>query len=293
MKKILYYSLAAFLFTFSSLSYGQNSGSEVLPNLDNNPNNTSVLNDQLRETNQRLLQLEGGIDINSMTTGILNVSRGGTGQDSSNWPAGDQVVMTSLGVWGHIPVINHFQIFTSSGTFTAPTGIYFVFVTLVAAGGGAAYAAAGDGTGGGGGAFIVQQIYAVIPGNTYTVTIGAGGVHGAPLSGGAGGDDTEFGSGLVLSVSGGSGGAYLGSAGSGGGAQVHSNNSNGSAPGGNGYTTIAGGSGSGIWGGGTVLGSGGASSPSNGVGYGGGGTAATVGSGNGGDGSDGICIVQY
>ena len=68
---------------------------------------------------------------------LLNPSAGGTGQNSSNWPSGDVIYMSSTGVWGHETLTNNHgvQIFNSSGTFTAPAGVYAVFVTLQGGGG--------------------------------------------------------------------------------------------------------------------------------------------------------------
>lgn len=185
------------------------------------------------------------------------------------------------------------QIFTTSGTFTAPTGISICWITIVGGGGGAGYASSGNGGGGGGGAFIYSFPYLVTALNTYTATVGTGGAAGTAVNNGANGVITSFGTGIVISVNGGNGGTANGSAGSGGAAVVNTNNSGGSSPGGNGYTTTVGGNGSGVWGGGSILGTGGASIPSNGVNYGGGGTAQTTGGGTGGNGSPGIIIVQY
>lgn len=86
------------------------------------------------------------------------------------------------------------QIFTSSGTFTAPAGVTKVYVSLVGGGGGGAGTADPTGSGspgGGGGGAILNRPYTVVPGNSYTVTIGAGGTGG---TGGAGtdGGDTSF-----------------------------------------------------------------------------------------------------
>jgi hypothetical protein len=66
------------------------------------------------------------------------------------------------------------QIFTSSGTWTAPTGVTKVWL-LVVGGGGGGNQSGGQGMGGA----QTQQQLTVSPGNVYTVTVGAGG----PLNG--------------------------------------------------------------------------------------------------------------
>lgn len=294
MKKILHYSLAAFLFTFSSLSYGQNSGSEVLPNMDNNPNNTSILNDQLRETNQRLLQLEGGIDINSMTTGILNVSRGGTGQDSSNWPAGDFIYMSSTGVWGHkstaggIP--NNVQVFNTSGTWTNP-GVSQVYVKVWGDGGGGGSCTTTAQTGGGGGGGYSEGLTAVT--GDIAVTVGQGGAGSIGLGGSSAGTGSSFAGSVTIAASGGGGGVdgvngAGGAGGTGSGGQINFNglggNYNVAGSGGGTYEfLLTNNPGAGTSGG----------SPGPFTGMGGGGAHCAGGGANGGNGAAGLVIVFY
>lgn len=63
------------------------------------------------------------------------------------------------------------QFFTANGTFTIPTGITRLIVTVVGAGGGA-----GAGYGGGGaGGVAIKVLSSLTPGNTLSVTVGAGG----------------------------------------------------------------------------------------------------------------------
>lgn len=189
-----------------------NSSSEVLPNLDNNPTNTAVLNDQLRQMQSSLQTLMGGIDINNGTTGILDPSHGGTGEDSSNWTSGDLAYMTSTGVWGHAPFSSFqndsVQLFTTSGTFIAPSGITTVFLSGVAGGGGGGGNGgnANNGGGGGGGQSVINYPYTVVPGNTYTITIGTGGNTGN--SAGGDGTNTVF---DALTLNAGTGGSSGGS----------------------------------------------------------------------------------
>src|ERR1035441_11036797 len=70
-------------------------------------------------------------------------------------------------------------IFNSSGTYTVPPGVTSINLYLYGGGGagaGNAYApnCFDNGGGGGGGACVVSTAIPVVPGNTYTITIGAG-----------------------------------------------------------------------------------------------------------------------
>ena len=85
------------------------------------------------------------------------------------------------------------QIFTSSGTFTIPTGVTSLKVYVVGAGGGSGgcikqtsecYSAAGGG--GGSGGYALQFLSGLTPGNTLSVTIGSGGTAGPSTSGSGG-----------------------------------------------------------------------------------------------------------
>jgi hypothetical protein len=83
------------------------------------------------------------------------------------------------------------QYFTSSSSWTAPAGV--TNVLLIGAGGGGGGANGGTGNtswsgGGGGGSIQTSACVAVTPGNTYIVTIGAGGSNNSD------GSDTTFGS---------------------------------------------------------------------------------------------------
>jgi len=202
------------------------------------------------------------------------------------------------------------QLFTSSGTFTIPEGITKVFITMCAGGGGGGGGATGGynnnwgGGGGGGGGFVINCPYEVVPGNTYTVTIGNGGSGGGVSGDGSPGGSTTF---ATLSVPGGSGGtrgitgtsySSIGSAGIGGTGGSKGGLSAASGNNGQGGETVngtnnrggSGGEASG-WG---IGGSGGASyvGGTNGTGYGSGGGGGGKES-NGGTGAPGFVSIQW
>ena len=103
------------------------------------------------------------------------------------------------------------QTFTSSGSFTVPAGV--TTLTIEAwSGGGAGGGATGNtsaGGGGAGGSYVKNTAYVVIPGNTYTFTVGTGGI-GNTTTGAAGGD-SWFNSSSSIFAKGGLGGALAAS----------------------------------------------------------------------------------
>ena len=75
------------------------------------------------------------------------------------------------------------QSFTSSGTFSVPSGVTAVDVLVVAGGGGGGTGKSGSGHGGGGGGaggLIYRPGFAVTPGGTVSVTVGGGGPGRSP-----------------------------------------------------------------------------------------------------------------
>lgn len=110
------------------------------------------------------------------------------------------------------------QQFYVSGTYTIPAGVTKLLVQVIGAGGGGGgYGTYGGGSGGGGGATAIKLLTGVTPGNTLTVTIGAGGAGSAGDAAGSSGGTSSVSSGTqtitTISAPGGSGGA-------GGGAQA-------------------------------------------------------------------------
>ncbi len=98
------------------------------------------------------------------------------------------------------------QTFSTSGTFTVPAGVTSIQVEAWG-GGGAGGGATGNPSGGGGGAgggYVKNTSLTVIPGTTYTVTVGTGGL-GSTGAGGAG-NSSWFGSTATLLAVGGNGG---------------------------------------------------------------------------------------
>ncbi len=85
------------------------------------------------------------------------------------------------------------QVFTSSGTFRVPIGIFSINAVCVGGGGGGAAGSTSGGNAGGGGgagALSFSNAIAVSPGESLAVTIGAAGGAGAAVggAGGSGGD---------------------------------------------------------------------------------------------------------
>ena len=187
-------------------------------------------------------------------------------------PTADSDAATKAYVDGSVSGGTPQQIFTSSGTFTVPTGTTRIFITACGPGGNGGACVCGYGGGGGGsGRAIVDYPINVTPAEQISVTIGTPGsptTFGSYLSlasgsngssaycycGGAGGAGGSGASGGGVGCSGGGGGVggaatmsfynYIGGAGGGGGGGTPSNGNGGS------FGFMSGGSGYGCGGGG-------------------------------------------
>jgi len=219
----------------------------------------------------------GQVPIGNGTNFTLSTLTAGTGINITNSSGGISIAAT--GTSGFPGVLG--QAFTSNGTFTIPTGVTALKVT-VTGGGGNGYVAGGLGYGGGAGGTAIAYLTGLTSGNTLSVTVG----------GAAGNSTVSSGTQSISTITGG-GGANSSSSGAGGG---------GSASGG----TINIGGGGGQVGGGTdtfggvggnsFFGGGGAGqyvnrTPVNASGYGGGG--GSNGSGSAGSGYQGVVIFEW
>lgn len=98
------------------------------------------------------------------------------------------------------------EVFTASGTWTAPKGVTTVWITGSGGGGGGGGTSSNAGAAGGGGGHgvtVIASRQAVVPGTAYTVTIGAGGGGGSGANGSAGGTTSI---GALVSLAGGEAG---------------------------------------------------------------------------------------
>lgn len=134
------------------------------------------------------------------SSGTLTLS-GPTPGTSGNVLTSDGTAWISLASTGGSGNFQN-QLFTSSGTWTAPSGVTKVRVTVIGGGGGSFFNGSTNAYGGQGG--VAVGLYTVTPGTAYTVTVGTGGVGVTTGTGGAGGTSSF---GALVSATGGTGGA--------------------------------------------------------------------------------------
>jgi hypothetical protein len=139
------------------------------------------------------------LDAGDIASGTVPTARLGSGTaNSSTFLRGDQ---TYASVAGAPNPLHGRQVFTSSGTFTVPTGVTTVLVTVIGAGGNGGngiYDGCNWTSGGGGGSGgFVQNYVAVTSGGSASVTIGTVG----------GSRTSSFAGGSTITASGGSNGS--------------------------------------------------------------------------------------
>jgi hypothetical protein len=242
-----------------------------------------------------------GLPLTTGVTGTLPVANGGTGATSltannvilGNGTSAVQVVapgtsgnvLASNGTtWQSVaPVTNvSATVFTASGTFTIPTGVTRVKMTIVGGGGGGGSGSGGcpgtNGSGGGGGGAAIKWLTGLTPANTLTVTVGAAGAVATVggTSSVASGTQTI----TTVSATGGAAGTSSGTGSAGGLGSSGDLNIGGSAGGNSSYT---------LSGGASILGGGG--NLAAGRSYGGGGSGGAGGIGYAG--AAGVVIFEY
>lgn len=212
------------------------------------------------------------------------------------WTLDQALGYIKAGTWP-VYVEPNSQSFTTVGTFTWIAPVNVTRVSVVAVGGGSAGLGGQYGNGGSGGGLRYINNYTVVPGSSYTVVVGAGGVSGAQVgsdsyfnssgtvrgggaSFGSGGTGAGDGGGNGGSTNGGAGGAggYSGNGGNGGASANGSSGSGGGGGGGGNIQNCCGGW-AGAGGGVGLFGQG-----ANGSGGAGGGGFGTAGGGGGGSG---------
>lgn len=180
---------------------------------------------------------------------------------------------------------NYESTFTSSGTFTVPSGVTQVSAVCIGGGGGASGSPGSSlysGAGGGGGG-LAYGTFSVTPGESLNIETGSGGLGGSGTGSGSSGATSKIkrSSTELLSAGGGGGGTNGGSGGSGGSSSGQERDGGGS--GGNGGNSLNNNGGGGGGGAGGYSGNGG----NGGSGNGGVGSAGSGGGGGGGSGQQG------
>jgi hypothetical protein len=240
---------------------------------------------------------------NNANTLDLLLSKTGAASSTAAADTLDTSAFGSLKVSALIGAGPSFQQFTGNGTFTIPTGITKVTVTVVAGGGaGGGATATNNGGGGGAGGSAIKWLSGLTPGNTLSVTVGAGGT-GVSASAGNNGNVSSVASGTqtitTITTNGGGGGAGNGVASLGGFGGVAGTGGDINNGGGGGCTAFGGSATAvGAIGAGSIFGGGG-NNTNAGAGAaatapgGGGGGAGAAGNAAGGAGAAGVVIFEW
>ncbi len=299
MKKIVLFILGLFI-SIPLVFAGEN-----LPG-ENYQEDVVNLNEQLRALRQDSSNIQSSTFLSDRCKNSIVVSSGKYQLSGDSSTPGNSYYYGTNGSgtkgW-YASSIGGKQLFTSDGTFTAPTGVTVVWITAVGGGGGGAggYDTPKTGGGGGSGAYKIKVPYLVTPGNNYAVDIGAAGTGGTFNADGNAGSPTTFDSTGVIALGGnpgtcllnGVGGAAIGGIVNAVGRTGDGDISFPGNAGANGANPVGGCGASGPYGtggnGGVEGGSG-----SNASGYGAGGGGAGIGATTtGGNGSAGMLLVEY
>ncbi len=185
---------------------GNASGTGIFTIASPNSNNTRTMT--LSDTDGTIYIAPGdGIQALASGVPVARTITAGTGISitNGNGVGGNPTISaTSTGLPG-----SQGQVFTSSGTFTVPSGITAVKVTVLGGGGGGGSArtptcGVSRGGGGGGGGLAIKFVTGLTPGGTVSVTVGGGGAGGTPNNAGSTGGTSSFGA--YCSATGGGGG---------------------------------------------------------------------------------------
>lgn len=261
---------------------------------------TSTYNSATAGLKVVVTQNDGKID-NNFLNGVVTLSGNNTYTGNNNFST-STTATTTIGSFPAWEIGKQKQVFTSSGTFTVPSGIARVWVRVVGGGGGGGGASsdgANAGGGGGGAGGYSEEFVDVSATTSVEITVGSGGNGGNNETNGGTGGASSFST--FLSATGGTGGT-----GAPGAAGVGAGGGGGAGSGGDLNVTggggTAGGPDSGGGGGSGPLGGGGrgvyiTSPGSSGGSYGGGGGGGHGGSGMGGSqggaGAGGVVIITW